>query len=113
MIGRWNGCLVCFAAIAGAVACTQRSNSVVVRVLTDGQNCIAYAQRMQCDAVGAYLRDNRRLPFSQPIAVLPDGDGSAADARGRKAMQNLAKVGYSRVMVVAFLTEPGTKPTSR
>jgi hypothetical protein len=106
VISRSLWSLVC-AAVVGTSACGQTpSNFVEVRVLTDGQNCIVYTQKMHCDAVGAYLKDNRHLPFSQSILLGLDGRGDAARARGQKAGHSLSEVGYSNVMSVGFITEP-------
>jgi hypothetical protein len=107
MIGRWNRCLICFAAFVSALAAAQTPGLVTIRVLTDGQNCIVYTQQMPCHAVGAYLRDNRLLPLSQPINVSPDGDGYASQARGVQVGRYLKRVGYSKIVAVAFITEPG------
>ena len=112
MIGRWILCLACFAGLVSPSADAQRASSVTIRVSTDGQNCIVYTQQMRCDAVGQYLRDDRHLPFSQLISVFPDGTGKSSQARGMKVRRQLAKGGYSKVIVVAFLTEPGTAPNT-
>jgi hypothetical protein len=111
MIGRWNRCLVCLAASVSAIAAAQTPSLVTVRVLTDGQNCIVYTRQMRCDAVGAYLRDNRRVPLSQPINVSPDGAGYSSQAQGVKVGRHLKMVGYSNVIVVTFITEPGAAPS--
>ena len=115
MISRWSPCLACFAALVSAAAIGQQSNFVTVRVLTDGQNCIVDTQQMRCDAVGAFLRDDRHLPFSQPVSVTADGTGDASRARGLKTAQYLKKVGYSKVavVIVGFLTEPGAASSTR
>jgi hypothetical protein len=105
-----NGRVWLFAYIAALVSVTtdaQESVPITVRVLSDGQNCIVYTQQMRCDAVGFYLRDNRHLAFSQPINVFPDGTGDDSLTRGLKTRDDLAKVGYSKIVVVGFLTEPG------
>ena len=57
------------------------------------------------------LTDNRHLAFSQPIKVFPDGTGDDSRTRGLKTRDYLAQVGYSKIVVVGFLTEPGGTPS--
>ena len=51
--------LTCVAALVSTTADAQESVPIIVRVLSNGQSCIVYTQKMRCDAVGLYLRDNR------------------------------------------------------
>jgi hypothetical protein len=88
------------------IAIGQTGDSVEVRVLDDGQHCMVFEQQLACDAIGAYLKDARHLPFSQPILVNVDGVGDASHAGGLKTGQSLNAAGYSDVYVVGFLTEP-------
>lgn len=104
--------LACISALVSTTADAQESVPITVRVLSDGQSCIVYTKRMRCDAVGVYLRDNRHLAFSQPINVLPDGSGGDSRTRGLKTRDYLARVGYSKIVVVGFLTEPGGTPST-
>jgi len=104
--------LACVAALVSTTAEAQESEPITVRVLFDGHNCIVYTMQMRCDAVGVYLRDNRHLAFSQPINVFPDGTGDDSRTRGLKTRDYLAKVGYSKIVVVGFLTEPGAAPST-
>jgi hypothetical protein len=113
MIGRRVCVLAGLAALLSIKVHAQGSKSVTVRVLTDGQNCIVYTQKMSCDAVPAFLRDNRHLDFSQPISVIPDGNGEDSRARGLKTSRYLTQAGYSKVVVVDFLTEPGSASSTR
>ena len=105
MTSRWSLHLACLAALVSAAA-AQETSVVTVHVLIDGKNCIVYIQQMRCDAVGAYLRDDKHLTFSQPISVTADGTGDHSRARALKTAKYFTTVGYSKVLVVGFLTEP-------
>jgi hypothetical protein len=112
MISRWSWHFACLAALVSTAA-AQGTSLVTVHVLIDGENCIVYTQQMRCDAVGAYLPDDRHLAFSQSISVTADGTGDHSRAQAPKTAKYLATVGYSKVLVVGFLTEPGaTSSTS-
>ena len=107
MIIRWNRYFACLAALVSTAA-AQEASLVTVHVLIDGESCIVYTQQMRCDAVGSYLRDDKHLAFSQPISVTADGTGEHSRAQALKTAKYLTTVGYSKVLVVGFLTEPGT-----
>ena len=105
MISRWSRHFACLAALVSTTV-AQEASLVTVHVLIDGENCIVYTQQMRCDAVGAHLRDDRHLAFSQPISVTADGTGDHSRAQALKTAKYLRTVGYSNVLIVGFLTEP-------
>jgi hypothetical protein len=106
-IGRLSWWLVGFAALVSGCSKEEKVDFVTVRVLTDGQNCIVFSQQIRCDAVASYLKDNRHLPLSHDLLVMPEGAGRASLARGNDTKESLAALGYTQVMMVGFLTEPG------
>jgi hypothetical protein len=99
-----------FFAVLAYDANGQTTDFVDVRVLADGQTCVVLDRQLTCDVVAAYLRDDRHLAFSHPIAISSDVVGEASVARGSKIGQSLRAAGYSTVYVVGFLTAPGTAP---
>ena len=105
MISRWSRHFACLAALVSTTV-AQEASLVTVHVLIDGENCIVYTQQMRCDAVGAYLRDDKHLAFSQPISITADGTGDHSRAQALKTAKYLRTVGYSNVLIVGFLTEP-------
>jgi len=47
------------------------------------------------------------------FSVTADGTGDASRARGLKTGRYLKKMGYSKVLIVGFLTAPGTALDTR
>jgi hypothetical protein len=108
MISRPAWQLACLAALLTSTTDAHGPKSVTVHVLTDGQHCTVYSQQMRCDALGAYLRDHRRVAFSQAINIIVDGTGEDSRARGLRTRDYLTKIGYSKIVVVGFITEPSS-----
>ena len=102
-------CIALAAVTYTTEACAGEPSPVDVHVLPDGENCTVYGQQMRCDSIGPYLRDARRVPFDRPIFILIDGTHDSG-ARGRRAAELIAKTGYSKIVRVGFITEPGKDP---
>jgi hypothetical protein len=82
-------------------------NSVYVHVLAaDGRDCMVNSQRMRCNAVGAYLKDDLHVGLSEAVTVGPDATGRAAVAGAESVRTRIRAAGYSDVWIVGFLTSP-------
>jgi hypothetical protein len=97
------------AATCAAAASASEQSPVDVHVLPDGENCSVYGQQMRCDSIGSYLRDARGVPFDRPIFLMIEGTQDS-EARGRRVAELIARTGYSKLVRVGFITEPGKRP---
>jgi hypothetical protein len=101
------------AAVVYASAYSQEPTRIDVQVLADGENCSIYQRQIRCEAIGEYLRDERHVPANQYITIIVEGTKNS-QARGRHVRELIAKAGYSKIVLVGFITEPdhgtGTRP---
>jgi hypothetical protein len=81
-------------------------DSVEVRVLIDGQQCVVSHEPIRCDDVGSYLRATLHTTPSQLIGVSVDGTAHSQE-RGHRIAQLIRSAGYTHVITVAFISEPG------
>jgi hypothetical protein len=81
------------------------STRIDVRVLADRESCSVNQQQMRCEAVGAYLRDERHVSVTQYINLTVDGTDNS-QARGRHARDLIAAAGYTKIIAVGFISEP-------
>jgi biopolymer transport protein ExbD len=99
---------------AWAPACRdlKQPTRIDVRVFADGDNCSVHQRQMRCEAVGAYLRDERHEAVTQYINLTVDGTGNSRE-RGQHVRDLIAKAGYTKIIVVGFITEPHQSPDTR
>lgn len=93
-----------------AVAADQPS--ILVTVKSDGQLCVVQHHTSTCAALPNLLKQDLALASGVTIRVSPEDCGETAMARADSVAATLKKAGFSRVMVVGFLTEPNKKCTS-
>jgi hypothetical protein len=67
---------------------------------------------MPCEAVAAYLRDERHESVTQYINLIIDGTNNSRE-RGQHVRDLIAKAGYTKIIVVGFITEPNQIPGTR
>jgi hypothetical protein len=82
------------------------ANSVDVRVLIDGQQCVVNHQAIRCDDVGDHLRRTLHTKPDQLIQVSIDGTARSHE-RGHRIAELNRRAGYPHIIMVAFITEPG------
>lgn len=100
---RWSALLVMG---IGLPAFAGDSDSVDVRVLIDGQQCVVNHQAIRCDDVGSYLRGTLHTKPNQLIGVSVDGTAHSQE-RGHRIAQLIRRAGYIHIITVGFITEPG------
>lgn len=96
----WLAMVICISTFA------EEPGRIDVRVLTDGRQCVVHDRQMACDAVGPYLRDTLRIAQDHFIGVFVDGTERSQE-RGKGVSELIRSAGYSRIVRVGFITEPG------
>lgn len=107
---RISACAI--AAVVYASAYPQESTRINVRILADGENCSVYQRQIRCENIGPYLREQRHIPVTQYITLVVDGTNNS-QVRGQHVRDLIAKAGYSKIIVVGFITEPGQSTDGR
>jgi hypothetical protein len=94
------------ALLCAVAACTPEETSIRVNVLASGGDCVVDGRQMRCDSVGVHLRDSLKMPVDRPITVFVEGT-EGSEERGLRTGVILRDAGFSRIVRVGFLTEPG------
>ena len=93
--------------IAGVSSCgtNEVEQTVSVRVLAERQQCVIQERQMPCDHVGGYLRDTLHVAQGNMISISVDGTERPME-RGASVKDVVRSSGFSRVLIIGFITEP-------
>jgi len=100
------------AATMCALGCAGDEQSITVRVLADGQRCVVSNYDISCKDIGRYLRETLQIARDRPVSIQVDGTERSED-RGHRVRELVRAAGYSRVISVGFITEPGEDKEKR
>ena len=93
----------------GAQALGADELKVSVTVKDDGKSCVVKSRGTTCAALPSFLSHDLAVGLGAVVTVSPEACGEAAVARADSVAKKLREAGFTKVVVVGFLSEPNAK----
>ncbi len=90
--------------------CSRAADSIPVSITvkSDGKSCVVDHRDAPCSSLSEVLTQKLGISKDADLAVSPEGCGESAMARAQRIADDLKRLGFTRIAVVGFLSEPNS-----